>query len=559
MKIQKESTGQAKVVLAISDGQRQLGAVTEVSATAERKESGRCQLSCVDGYFSKKTIRHYRKELLPILNDICRNCGICYFDIILSNQNLQAAAINDSHLEIDGFSADVSIFVAMLSAIFGIKTYEDIVFSGAISKGKILPVASLAVKLETAASCGIKKFYCARLNPEDPLAAIDAEELTAADNAVRRHRQHRDIQIKFMDDISDLFEQAFSDSQILIAAINAGAFDKGLVFEPKRPAERIVQKIFSMDKEEFRKCLSFLTMKEDFTNISLLWYRYLGSSISAGRYPTGCGQLLYEYMCSIPPHIKSSGRIKNPFISLGIFARLSQLAGKDNYDDLGLFFDSNRGRYLKPAKTVAAGDSDNENDVLDVCAVFDSVASSISLENLDKQFGTKIDSARASFVLPSATAENYDEFTDFTEAFYNHLCGFTSMKPAIKGSNGSQSAGVYRLIDRAFAHKGGFAEARCRAIDGSQGGLRVVLDEITEQFKRDIYTDQVNAAFKRAIDIKDDNEKKAFVVGALKRLHQFLPPRLANRGPEFLLGHTEMLAKIYVKAIDAIRHNMSRL
>lgn len=549
-------TGQAKVVLVISDGQRQLGTVTVISASAKNIDGSVDRLSCADGVFDRRTIKHYRKELLVILDGICRSCGIGYFDITLSAQNLQAASINDTHLEIDGFSADVSVFIAMLSAVFDMPAPQDYVFSGHISEGKILPVASLPIKLQIAEAAGIEKFYLAALNTEDSLASINKDELVAADNAIRRHRQSRRIQIRFVDNIFGLFEEVFNDSNILRASIMAGAFNEGLAIDTKTPADRIAQKICSMNTVKFRNCL-YALMSKDIEQVYSLWNEFLSFYLNADRYPTGCGKLMYDFMCSVPPHMRRTGKIKFPFVEMELFAKLSQLAGEDNYDDLGLFFDGIRGKYLRIDGAAAAKDS-QESD-LDKRGVFDSVASSISMEYLDKTYGIKIDSARASFVLPSTTVESYEEFTGLAESFYNHLCGFTSTQLAVRGSCESSADQVYRLIERAFANKGGYIEARCRAIDGSHGGVRSVLDEITEQFRRDVYGDHTAAVFKRAIDMKNDHEKIAFITGALKRLKPFLTEELTDKPPQFLLEHTETLARVYVKTVDAVRQNMSRL
>ena len=504
--------------------------------------------------FTKETVKHYHKEILPILEDIFGIGEIGGFNINLWVENIQAAAVNDSHLKIDGLSADLGVFFVMASAVLGIEIPQDIIFSGAVSGGNVLPAASLDVKLDTAASAGAKRFYCARPDTKDPLAGIDSDELAAADDAIRKHRQSRVMQIQCVSNIFEVFDDIFDDFDILPASFNTGVFDKDIAVELVSPAAMIAEKICAMDRAKLRNTLSSLTLANKFEHVYFLWERFLTFYIDQNRYPAGCGNLFYEWICAVPFKIRK--KIKTPFVPMEFFGRLSELAGKENLQDLGLFFDCIRGRYnLRSEKTLKAGD--NNGKVKDDRDVFDSVASVITAEYLDKNFGIKIDSARASFILPSSIVESYGEFTELVESFFNHLCSFTSLKPGIK--NAGDPAGVYALIERAFANKGGFAEARCRAFDGSGGGLRSVLDELTAQFKRDIYTDHVNAAFKRAIDIKDDNQKKAFARGALAYLKPFLPAQLADRPAESMLSRTEVLARIYVKAIDTIKYNLRRL
>ena len=544
------------VPLVINDGTRQLGTLAEITATAQTvTAAASCKLSFRGGSFSRQTVKHYRKELLPILDDICGLCNMGYFKVSVSVVNIQAAAMNNTLVHIDGFSADVSVFVAMLSAIFGIDVPGDIIFSGVVSKGVILPVASLAVKLQTAEAGGIKKFYAGKLEDKDSLELINAEELAAADNAIRSHRQRRIMQIKCVGSISELFDDIFDDYDFLLASLNAGVFNKKIIVSSTTPTAMIAKKICSMDIDKFRSILSMLTPAKKFEQVYFLWEKYLLLHIHTGCYPFGCGQLCHDWMCSIPPGLRN--KIRTPFVSMEFFARLSQLAGQNDYHDLGLFLDCIRGKFLKPLVPVPAGG--NENEVLDGRAMFNSVVSEINGRYLDQHIGIKIDSARASFLLSSSTVKNYADFLELAEAFYLHLCRFIPEEPSLKSFFGSGSDGVYELIDCAFANKGGFAEARCRALDGSNGGLRSVLDELTAHIKRQVYTRHVNAVFKKAIDIKDDKQKKAFVAGALSYLRPVLPPELVNRPAESLLEHTEVLARLYVKMIDTVRYIMSRL
>ena len=81
----------------------------------------------------------------------------------------------------------------------------------------------------------------------------------------------------------------------------------------------------------------------------------------------------------------------------------------------------------------------------------------------------------------------------------------------------------------------------------------------TTRLKRDIYSDHIEAAFKRAIDMGNDQDKKAFIAGALHRLRPLLPPDMRNKRPEDLTDKTKMLAQIYTNAIDTVRHNFSRV
>ena len=548
-----KKTGFAKSVLVMPVANRQLGTITTINAVFVNTEDGSCYISPENSSgFSGELIGHYNKEIIPLIDKLCTKCNLSFGEFSISVENLQAAALCGTKLEIEGYSADLSVFIAMLSAVFDLPVDENVLFSGHISQAKILPVESLKTKIETAINYVISKFYCARININDSLSDISKEELDLADDAIRSYR--REIKINHPVDVFDTFDDLFDDSDLLLAAIKKGLFGyEKEVMTLSEPVDRIAAKLSSFNMHSFRNCVFNLTLAQDHDQVCRLWNELLAYHITIMKYPAGIGQLLYQYMCQLPPHILKSGAIKWPFIAMDIFIKISQFALASDYDDLGMLFDAMRGKYLRSIRSEENTVPISPDKEL---SVFDTVASKISMEYFNEKIGIKIDQARAGFVLPSTRVDSHDEFNDTVKAYYHYLCNYTNVVPTLKETIGNEAL---NLLERSYADNGGYNEAYCRALDGSKQGMLSVLDEMTKRFKNEEFSKYVNAVFHEHIDIRDDQYKRDFVTGALQRLEPFLPPNLKGKNPDQFLHETEKLARIYVNAVDSVKSAVSRL
>jgi hypothetical protein len=108
-------------------------------------------------------------------------------------------------------------------------------------------------------------------------------------------------------------------------------------------------------------------------------------------------------------------------------------------------------------------------------------------------------------------------------------------------------------MDRTFARGGGAAAATAEAISGVQGGLRFVLDQMTEQFKRERQEAHVQHVIATAIDALDWDAKVGFVKEFLRRHPDVVPAELASEPPERFAKNYELIVRAYVNAMDGVK------
>ena len=188
----------------------------------------------------------------------------------------------------------------------------------------------------------------------------------------------------------------------------------------------------------------------------------------------------------------------------------------------------------------------------------DNVISSINKETLGHKIGIPLDSARASYSLDSVLVNSHEEFNDLVNSFVIHLMrrlrGLKINEPA--DSSASES---FALLERTFAHDGGVKGAMLEAQTGVRGGMRYVLDALTEQFKKEEREKEVNRVLLEALDPLDWKSQVAFIKALMERLTGHLPEDIKNQPPERYANHVHLLAKAYAESIDQLSHTFKML
>ena len=144
-----------------------------------------------------------------------------------------------------------------------------------------------------------------------------------------------------------------------------------------------------------------------------------------------------------------------------------------------------------------------------------SILSEISAETLTNLIGLPIDTARAVYIMDSVTVNSYEEFNETIASFYLHLIRHIR-KLAEPVDLEAAGAEAFALLERTFSKKGGLQAALAEAKNAINGGLRLVLDMVTEQFKREEQEKHINRVLKSALDPLDWKGK----VGLMGALHE---------------------------------------
>jgi hypothetical protein len=190
-------------------------------------------------------------------------------------------------------------------------------------------------------------------------------------------------------------------------------------------------------------------------------------------------------------------------------------------------------------------DADHNQETLEF------ILSEISAETLTNQINLPIDTARAVYIMDSVTVDSYEEFNNTIASFYIHLIRHTR-KLSEPVDSEAAGAEAFALLERTFSKKGGLQAALAEARNAINGGLRFILDLMTEQFKREEQGKQVNRVLKSALDPLDWKGKVGLMGALLKRLEPHLEPGIRCQPPERFAVHYEVVIRGYLQSMERV-------
>jgi hypothetical protein len=504
--------------------------------------------------FSDQVRRHIRDTLLPIVDNIVEQLGLPQKCFEMSGVNLGAASALGVGVSITGLSADLSTFIAMLSAALQMAPLSDFLATGHIasSQGDITAVKGMPAKLEAAINNGsIKRFIYPDLREDASLKALSPNQRNRDITAIMAVRDA--IHTKAIRGIDELVREVFTEEDVLLASLQEDFFDvSGPQSGDSDPVSDVVSYLTKDNDTRFWNALQRHFSAGMCGEGKELLEAYAAFFIRKRRYPTAFGARLFQLICSVPPQVRRL-KIEFPILDRAICARIDRLAQQDDYGDVPLLYDAALGRHIvhnsEPCKLDAqsgAGTPDAD------CMVFDAVTSMIDEQALAQEVGIPVDSARGSYTLTSSTVDTYEEFLDTLQSFYIHLQRYIG--PGTTESPGTADARqqTIALLQRTFRDKGGDKAAVAVARDGTRGGMRSILDACTEQLKAERRAAYIQRVFRDALDASSWDESVRFMRGAMKRLGPFLPAELRNEPAERFAENWEAIVQAYVQSLDRI-------
>jgi hypothetical protein len=504
--------------------------------------------------FSDSVRRHIGDTLLPVVYRIVEQLGLPEKCFEISGMNLGAASALDVGVSISGLSADLPIFIAMLSAALQVSTSEDFVATGHIASlhGDITAVKGIPPKLEAAINDGsIKRFIYPDLRGDTSLKVLSPNQRDRSITAIMAARDI--IQAKAVRGIDELVREVFAEEDVLLASLKQDFFD---VSAPRDggtdPVSGAIGYLAGDNEKRFWDVLQRHFWAGNCEKAKESLEAYAAFFIRQRRYPTGFGARLFQLVCSLPPQVRRL-KMKFPILGEGLCFELSRLAQPSDYGDVPLLLDAALGRHiahksepcaLSEQPAMVASDAD--------CMVFDTVMSMINEQTLAREVDIPIDSARGSYTLPSSTVDTYEEFLGTLHTFYVHV-----QRHIIPGLTEAQDAtesrqGVIALLERAFRARGGDKAALAIARDGTRGGMRSILDALAEQLKAERQAAYIQRVFKNAVAALDWDENVRFMRGAMRRLGPFLPAELRTEPAERFARNWEAIIQAYVQSLDRV-------
>jgi hypothetical protein len=352
--------------------------------------------------------------------------------------------------------------------------------------------------------------------------------------------------------MAGLVRAVFTEESVLPASFRAGFFEIATRSrEPRSPLQDAAC-FLANNRQRFWRVLERLLLAGEGDRSKELLQTYAQFHIARRSYPSKTGGRLLRLITALPPAVRRL-KIAFPILDVGICVELTKFAQRRDYQDVPALFDAALGKHLPKVPEERSDELGKEAESPEwQSSVFDVVVSSISEGALAQRLSIPIDSARASYRLDSSTVGSYDEFVDILTAFYVHLRRYIQpdvIDPPGRVQARSKAEG---LLERTFGNRGGARAAFIQARDGIDGGMRSVLDAVSEQVKRDEQAEYVGMVLKDATDGLDAEQRTAFVREAMRRLRPFLPSEVSNEPPERFARGYEAIARAYVQWLDHV-------
>ena len=556
---QRPIVGRAKTVLVFGQGDAAQAMVSSVVARVRKRAENKRLFFTGPAVFDDQAIAHLRETILLVVDQITCQLGIEPKTFEISVVNLSAASVTDLGLNILGFSADVTVMLALLSAALKLPLPQDVLVTGHIAspEGDIRPVRNLPAKLAAALEYpSVREFICPSLDADTSLQAMAPSEKQQIEEAIIEAKGR--IRISQIADVGQLLEKLLDDEAITLSGLRSGFFDLDETHEGEGgPISRSVKHLTVNNEKRFWDTLeSHLLHGRNISAKRLLRTR-AKYQIQRKAYPKNFGRQLLQLLRSLPP---ATRRLKTrfPLLPTDKCIAMGRFAARDDHEDIPHLINAASGSGVSEKKGASANERRNVSISSHAIAALDVVLEEISAETLAQKIGLPIDSARASYVMEDVIVDSHDVFHDVVPAFYLHLLRHTEAIPPSVNHEKVASEAI-SIIERAFRDKGGIAGAKAEAMYGINGGMRFVFDMMTEQHKTEQQAKHVSRVLKAAMDPLDWDIRVQFMAAFLERLSPHLPPDIRAQPPARFARHYEPILQAYVRSLDRVRQILHNL
>jgi len=547
--------GRARTALVFDQGNAVLSAVI----ARVRRGRGRKRLTFHGPVlFEPEVVRHLNEAVLPLVDQILVRLGLKERpkSFELSMVNVGAASVADTGIIISGFSADVAIFLALLSAALRMPLPQDLVVTGHIasSGGDIGPVSSIPAKLGAAVeNRRISRFICPSPDMDDSLRLLAPEEAeNAADALTRAKGRLRIVQVT---NVSELMQAVVDEEAMVMAGLLNGFFQLAGSPEPPTSIVEETAHFLAQDNDQrFWRSLERLFYDGCVENTRTLLLARSRYQVRVRRYAPDLGRRLLQLLRSLPPAIRRTEGLF-PLLTMEHCLRLCRFAGEQDHEDVRYLLDAASGRIHEPLLADEPHTTPSPSGATDRVAA---VLAEISAESIARKIGIPIDAARASFIIGDAIIDSYDCFLELITAFYLVLLRHTGSQRASIDEHTIRSES-FALLERAFSDKGGvnaaWAEVRCPVTCG----LGFVLNVVTQRFKTEMRFKHIQRVVQEATDPLNWDSRVTFTAAMLEYMGPALPPEIRAAPAARFAAHCELLLQEYSESLDRVATRLRSL
>ncbi len=560
MNVKSETSGRAKIALVFGRKGNRQGLLSTVTAQVRGyKKKGSPLVFKGPVKFAEATVAHITGVILPIIDRICTALHAAPKTFELCVANFGATACHDLGVEVSGLSADLPIMLTMLSAALKLPLRDDFVATGHIASvvGDVVAVEGIPAKLAAAIDTRtVKRFIYGDLSNDRSLDVLSPQEKDAAVAAIMK--ACNTIEAKAVAGLDELLAEAFTEHAIVSSSLRNGFFHIPPPAEQAGdPVARAIAFLAGHNDVRFWQLLQRDFSTGEFERGLHLLEIYAVSFADKGQYPSHFGSRLLRLLCALPPAIRRL-KLKYPLLNFGHCIELARLAGPSDFVDVPVLFDAVRGR-VPGDDRWAGGQEDRVTSTVADCDLFDTITAEIRELALVRKFDAPIDSARASFVLAASTVRSYDEFLGIIESFFTHLLSYAHPETAAEADLDRAKDGATSLLARAFCNHGSLPGAFARAQTGIDGGMRSVLDAMTDRYRVERRAEYIETFLSKAFTGMDPAEQVRFARGALERLWPMLSEELRREPPERFVNRIDEVVRVYASSMAGIERMLKTM
>jgi hypothetical protein len=496
-----------------------------------------------------ESIVNIQTTAVRIIDRLMTELGMDPIDFIVSFSNPGAISAQDNSLQIEGFSAELSIFMAMVSTALQLPIPQDTVMTGhmASAGGDLAPVSGVPQKLNAAIDDpDTARFIFPSLESDQSLKSLTPLEFEKCKGAI--DDCHNDIHAKGVKDIAEVFIELFNEDNIALSSLKNGFF--GLEKPGNQnggPIEGSLFYLLNDNPSRFWKALESNLLAKDISTARLFLQEFAHYHARVKDYPSGLGDRLMKLILSLPPTVKRN-RDLFPLIPMRDCMQLAQYAMEKDYPDVLMLFDSIRGKRVEilSGEIKAPIAKSPEPD-----SMLEYFLNELSAESIAREIFIPIDEARASYIMDSIQAASNDEFNEAISAFYVHIFRHIGqLQGPLNISHALDNA--LALLERAFQNNGGIITAYAEGRNPVKGGLRFIFNLMTERLKQEEKEKHILAVFKGTLDPLDFDEKVSIIKVFIQKAGSTLPEQIRSYSPGYYANHYEDIIRAYSESLEKV-------
>ncbi|MFZ1288529.1 MAG: hypothetical protein WAR79_00445 [Melioribacteraceae bacterium] len=508
--IEPESIGRVNTVLVANEGK---AIITSIIVGIQETESNeRIKFTGLVG-FDPKIQNHIIHIIIPHLDDILQKFGIEKQTYSLSIKNISATSSSNTEFVINGYSADAPIFLALLSASLKLKIDNQTVITGHISseKGDISQVKGLSEKLETVVfENKYKNFIYPAMDGDNSLKILKPKEYDTNNSKLRKERTN--INLIEVKNTFELIQKAVTIESIINSSLDMNYFEKQKITGEEN-SDQIFNFFIEENNKRFWKVIEELMFSKKINQLHHLINKYLDYFINIKKYPNNFGVQLNKIIRSLPLSTKKMAKLF-PILPKSKYLELMQYADEDEYEDITKLHEI---AFYDKIKTNSLVNNLDENWTKGKREkqIIDYILEKINPYNIDTNLLSRIDEARAKYSLDKNQVETYEELIETISSFYLFVLKETNNSNMNVDEEKLQIEAL-NLFRKTYKYKHEYQQAIVNALNGFEGGIRTILDDITKYIKTDTKENYVNAVINE-IDPTNYEIKKSLIEEIMNR------------------------------------------